>query len=171
MSSYTEAIDTLYEDHLFDFRSFEAFTLLSLTLLPQRWNAIRKIHLKWHFGYELWCGQGSERRKHGSAWNKVWQTMSRMKGLRDIQVDLDAYLETETLSPMVEADVLAPLMAVTTAPNFVIKASWPLGPEPSAPMTKTPYRLLRPANAKEAVQDRPQRAEAYIYDPYPPGST
>ncbi len=74
--------------------------------------------------------------------------MSLMQGLREIDVDLDAYLMGETLTPSDEAEVFEPLMAVTVAPQFVVKVSWRPSLKTSASM---PFRFDRPANRDEAI--------------------
>lgn len=80
--------------------------------------------------------------------------MALMQGLREIDIDLDAYLEGETLTPAAEMEVFEPLMAVTAAPHFVVRPSWPAGLEQSASM---PFTLDRPANSHEAVSRMQRR--------------
>lgn len=148
--SYSELVNTLYSHHLFDFRSFDAYLALAPTLPSQRWNAIQKVHLTWHFGYDLWPEVGDELpRKESSTWNSVWKEMASMRGLREIDVDLSAYLTGNTLAASDEAEIYGPLMAVTVAPLFVVRVSWLPGLEP--PSSSIPFRLVHPARNVEAV--------------------
>ncbi|KAL2059364.1 hypothetical protein ABVK25_000657 [Lepraria finkii] len=142
--AHLEATPTLYTLSTFDFRSFDAFIILSLIALPQTWNSIRKLHLKWHFGYRLWCGHEDQRLKDDPVWMKVWEIMAKMTGLTDIQVDLDAYLEDGVLSAGIEAEVFKPLLGVRQAGRFDVRVTWPgrTGRE-GHEVREEPFRLMR----------------------------
>lgn len=74
--------------------------------------------------------------------------MALMQGLREIDVDLYAYLTGNTLAPSVESEIFEPLMAVTMAPLFVVRVSWLPGLKPPASI---PFRLIHPARNVEAI--------------------
>ncbi len=82
--------------------------------------------------------------------------MSLMQGLREIDVDLDAYLIGDTLTPADEAEIFEPLMAVTVASEFVVKVSWTPRLEPSPLM---PFRLDRPSSSGEAIARMQRRVD------------
>ena len=46
---YAEAIDVLYSHNNFSMLHLESVLYLSYTTLPQRFNAIRSLHLSWSF--------------------------------------------------------------------------------------------------------------------------
>lgn len=74
--------------------------------------------------------------------------MSLMQGLREIDIDLDAYLDSDTLRPEDEAEIYEPMMAVTVAPTFLVNVAW----DPSVKSSDTrPFRLQRPPKRKEAI--------------------
>lgn len=74
--------------------------------------------------------------------------MSLMQGLREIDVDLDAYLDSDTLSPADEAEIYEPMMAVTVAPLFLVNVAW----DPTVKSSDArPFRLQRPPKRKEAI--------------------
>lgn len=78
---------------------------------------------------------------------KVWEIMAKMKGLTDIQVDLDAYLEDGVLSAGIEAEVFKPLLGVRQAGRFDVRVTWPgrTGREGHEvrEVREEPFRLLR----------------------------
>ena len=67
-----------------------------------------------------------------------------MKGLRDIQVDLDAYLEDGVLSAEVEEEVFRPLLEVRQAGRFDVRVTWPVvGRRDREVGRGEPFRLVR----------------------------
>ena len=73
--------------------------------------------------------------------------MARMRGLCEVQVDLDAYLESETLSPQIEAEVFEPMLAVTKASHFVVHVSWP---SDTNHLFDIPFRIIRPSRCTQS---------------------
>ena len=75
---------------------------------------------------------------------KVWEIMARMRGLTDIQVDLDAYLEDGILSAGIEAEVFKPLLEVRQAGRFDVRVTWSgrTGRDGDE-VREEPFRLMR----------------------------
>lgn len=67
-----------------------------------------------------------------------------MGNLREVHVDLDAYVDTVTLSPEIEAEVLKPLMRIIKVPSFVVRVSWPEDPRLSL-LEEPSFRLIHSA--------------------------
>lgn len=126
-----EANPALYATTVFDFRSFPAYVLAFTLLPPRTFSSICSIHLKYHFGYRLWCGHPDsfdQRRKEDPVWNQVWGIMKEMEGLKSVVVDLDAYLGDGRLERTVEKEVLGALGAVRIRGDgdnrFVVRVTW-----------------------------------------------
>ncbi|KAK3178546.1 hypothetical protein OEA41_000683 [Lepraria neglecta] len=143
---YSEAIDLLYESNRFSFISSDILIHLSLTILPQRFNVIRKVHLTW----QLWpaflgC------RFDLAEWDKACDVMASMRGLRFLQIDLDAGgLENmgNTINAERERGLLEPLMAVTMVKDFCVTLWWvPFRDQEESLMEGTPFRLIRRGDA------------------------
>jgi hypothetical protein len=104
----------------------------------------------------LWDGNCEPHQIHGPEWLKVWEILACMRQLRDIHIDLDAYVDKVTLSPEVEAEVFTPLMRMTQVPNFVVRVSWPEDPRPSL-LGETPFRLIHAADGDGLKSSRQER--------------
>ena len=122
---------------------------LSATLPPQRWSSIQKMHLQYHFGYGLWYTRREPcNRIIDPLWQKTWKTLSSSSpGLRQIQLDLDAYLATESMDPEFEAEVFEPLKTVTVASTFIVRVSWV--PNPQTLELDLPFQLLGSLGRKD----------------------
>ena len=119
------------------------------------------MHLQWHFGHTLWAFQEKPgRRIYDPGWVKVWNILSYMQNLREVYVDLDAYLEEEadTLTALIEAEVFEPLMRVRAASRFVVKITWP--PNQVSSTLEVPFVVDRPASRGDMVTAAQYRLEA-----------
>lgn len=67
--------------------------------------------------------------------------MSRMEGLQEIVVELDAYLEHRCMSPLLEADIFVPMVMVKTPQTFQVRLLWP-GPETTI-LQDVPFTIER----------------------------
>ena len=134
----------LYGYYLFDFRSFDALNAYSDPLLPQRWDMIRKVRLKYHFGYHFWTVDPSsiDPPKFDPSWHNIWENLSRSPGLHDLQVDLHANLKHYFMPPLTEAEVFKTLMTMKVASKFIVKVSW-LGHPDSSAALDAPFHLER----------------------------
>ena len=72
-----------------------------------------------------------------------------MEGLTIIDVDLDAYLEYPSMTPIAEAEIFIPLLVVRRATDFVVKLTWP-GPGNTI-LPNAPFRLERQTRRKAFV--------------------
>ena len=143
-----EAIDLLYDYYSFDFRSFEALNAYSDPLFPRRWNTLRKVHLRYHFGYHLWTVDPPVHGpKFDQNWHNMWEILSQSQGLQELLVDLHAYLEAFFMPPVTEAKVFKPLMAMKVASKFRVKVSW-LGHPDSSAALDAPFHLERRAESE-----------------------
>ena len=89
---------------------------------------------------------------------KVWEIMARMRGLTDIQVDLDAYLEDGVLSAGIEAEVFKPLLAVRQAGRFDVRVTWPgRAGRDGDEVREEPFRLMRITNEADRNVVKPTR--------------
>lgn len=119
---YSEAIDLIYESNRFSFISSDALIHLSLKILPQRLNVIRKLHLTW----QLWPAFLGYRFDLVE-WDKAYDAMASMHGLRFLRIDLDAGgLENmgNTINAERERGLSEPLMAVTVVNGFCATLWW-----------------------------------------------
>ena len=57
-------------------------------------------------------------------WKMVWKIIAGMTELRDLRVDLVMLRDSPALSAEQEAQLLAPLMAVRQAKEFVVNLRW-----------------------------------------------
>ncbi len=126
-----EANPVLYTATTFDFRSFPAYLLASTLLPAHTFSSICSIHLKYHFGYRLWCGHPDnyyQRPREDPVWNQAWEIMKGMEELRSVVVDLDAYLEDGRVGRKLEREVLGGLGAVRFRGGgeggFVVRVTW-----------------------------------------------
>jgi hypothetical protein len=51
MNRYSEAIEILYKENIFEFDSLNDVLKLSLTLIPERMHLIKKVQWKWVFNF------------------------------------------------------------------------------------------------------------------------
>lgn len=89
---YTEAIDILYSQNSFSMLHLESIICLSSTVLPQRMNAIRSLEFGWlfyspHPPYTRPSEIKFPPHDEGT-WERVWDTLADMQGLRKLRVDL-----------------------------------------------------------------------------------
>ena len=84
--------------------------------------------------------------------------MSHMDGLRIIDVDLDAYLEYPSMTPIAEAEIFIPLLAIRKATDFVVKVTWP-GPGYTI-LPNAPFRLERTARRTQFILKVPEDGTA-----------
>ena len=143
---YSEAIDLLYESNRFSFISSDTLIHLSLTILPQRLNVIRKLCLTW----QLWPAFLGYRFDLAE-WDKACDVMASMRGLRFLQIDLDAG-GLENMGNMINAErerrLLEPLMAVTMVKDFCVTLWWvPFRDQEESLMEGAPFRLIRRGDA------------------------
>ena len=90
-----------------------------------------------------------EGRTYAPSWVAVWNILSAMPALRELHVDLGAYLETKALSPEIEAEILHPLTAVRVTSKYIVKVPWTLTKEHDA--LNSPFRVERPVDKENTA--------------------
>ena len=126
---YSEAIDILYQHTTFAFRNFKNQDTLwhfSRTILPQRLNSIRKMHLTWFLDYKHFLGCNPL-----THWTQTCDILARMTGLQNLQISLDTVgLVLEDIDAERERNVLMPLKTITKTNIFSVRLWWhPFEPE------------------------------------------
>ncbi len=156
-SSNIEANPVLYTATTFDFRSFEAYLLASTLLPPHTFSSICSIHLKYHFGYRLLWEDPDNYRKRSlrdPVWNQVWEIIKGMEELKNVIVDLDAYLEYGRVGRELERDLFERLGAVRLRGGgergFVVRVTWDGDGEegPEEGLGTGTFRLVRGKEAE-----------------------
>ncbi|KAK0514043.1 hypothetical protein JMJ35_003765 [Cladonia borealis] len=147
-----EANPVLYSATIFDFRSFQTYLLASTLLPPHTFSSISSIHLKYHFGYRLWWEDPDnyvKRPWRDPVWNQVWDIIKGMEELRNVIVDIDAYLEYGKLSWETERDLFERLGTVKLRSGgergFVVRVNWDGdgGEGPDEGLGRGTFRLVR----------------------------
>ncbi|KAI9844220.1 MAG: hypothetical protein M1837_005726 [Sclerophora amabilis] len=139
---YTEAINILYSENVFDFKHLYTIFDLSSTIPSHRFNSIRSIQLAWHF--EVPIASRDVPQPHDPAtWKKAWQLLASMKGLRLLRVDLRGSFHWHMQPRM---DVLMPLCEVKQTEAFEVNV--PFDPEDideiASAMENAPFVLKGP---------------------------
>ncbi|KAI2467338.1 hypothetical protein F4781DRAFT_402525 [Annulohypoxylon bovei var. microspora] len=127
---YSEAIHFLYSNNSFDTIFPEFIAYLPGLVLPQRFSAIRSVHLQWTFDLppQLPPYGRSGPRHDDMMWVKVWSTLTQMKGLTELRVEIRIPEGSEWALPLwaeKEVDVLRPLREVEVAGNFELILPFP----------------------------------------------
>ena len=141
---YTECIDILYSQTIFDISRPESLISFSATLLPQRFDSISSLQLTWSF----FCNKSSDPerpllRGDNSLWKACWQIIATMKELKNIRVWLAMYPANE-MSPHHETNLLMPLAQIGAKRLFEVRVSWSLeGDSDKVEAATTHYRLVR----------------------------
>ncbi len=141
---YTEAIGTLYAENIFDINHVSTVIYLSRSILPQRMNTIRSLQLDWYVKHPMYLDPVRDRGPpfytvlpphDAGTWEKVWQIIARMEGLRELSVSVRG--RGMMLWGAFE-QLLQPLMAVKQVTRFevVIPMEWE-----SPYMAGAPFRL------------------------------
>ncbi|KAI9845111.1 MAG: hypothetical protein M1838_001900 [Thelocarpon superellum] len=112
---YAEAIDLLYASNQFELGNPDCLERLPRLLLPQRMHAIRRLRFTWHLSEPPFCG-GS--RYKDTVWTIIWQVLASMKGLRELQVELQIACVWRMHWLTQERKLLEPVKAVTTPDVF-----------------------------------------------------
>lgn len=134
---YAEAIDILYRSLTFAMANLTTMILFSLTVLPQRLNAVRRLQLT----YTLRNSRHWREILDFSEWRKACGILSRMSALEELGVDInDAFSGRVPLSPIEE--ILGPLTALTAIKDYVVRTNWPLSDNRTFLGEGMPFRLI-----------------------------
>jgi len=133
---YSESIPILYSHNIFDFDQRESLYSLSITILPERFNMIRRIQL-----HHLTNPADLDLPEVWTLWLQIWGIIASMQGLRELRISF-AIRGFGRLADMredgLQEKVMAPLRAVTIPKVFEVQVPW----YPSE-MENAPFRLRR----------------------------
>ena len=89
----------------------------------------------------LWDVNCNASQIHSPEWLEAWDLLTRMHQLKEIRIDLDAYISNISLRPETELEVFKPLMNLTRGLIFVVTTSWPEDSRASL-LRQAPFRLI-----------------------------
>lgn len=135
---YAEAIDTLYRSQTFEMASLERMILFSLTILPQRLNTVRWLHLTYNLRR---CVHWDDVLDF-SEWRKGCGILLRMRALEQLRVDINDSLPFGFPPSPVE-EILGPLTALTTIKEYEVRTNMPLPDDRTFLNKGMPFRLIR----------------------------
>ena len=147
-----EANSVLYNSTIFDFRSFQTYLVASTLFPPHTFSSISSIHLKYHFGYKLWWRDPDRYLKPPLTeplWHQVWDIIKRMEELKNVIVDIDAYLEDWRLDWQTERDLFEDIGKVKLrsggVSGLVVRVNWDVegGEGPDEALGRGTFRLVR----------------------------
>jgi hypothetical protein len=127
---YSEAIPILYSTNTFSFIDLDCLRYLSATILPSRFQAIKKLEIEWYLTWPLYDDfaqrmlfSTSLYPPHDEAtWEEIWRIIAGMAGLQKLRVELnyfDGFRDDEC-----ENKMLAPLRQVKGVRDFVVNLGW-----------------------------------------------
>jgi len=127
---YSEAVPILYSTNTFSFIDLDCFRYLSATILPSRFQAIKKLEIEWYLTWPIYDDfaqrmliSTSLYPPHDEAtWEEIWRIIAGMSGLQKLRVELnyfDGFRDDEC-----ENKMLAPLRQVKGVKDFVVNLGW-----------------------------------------------
>ncbi|KAL2859848.1 uncharacterized protein BJX67DRAFT_386571 [Aspergillus lucknowensis] len=121
LRSYSEAIDILYQETIFNIRSQFTIHSLHATTLPHRFASIRSLHFEKilipGLEYDAFTLRGIR------GWAKACDAIRMIRDLRSLRVSFSRTVFEPDESSV--ATYLQPLMAFKT-PDFVVHFNWPV---------------------------------------------
>lgn len=150
---YSEGIDVLYAVNQFEFNSIQNYSWFSVTIPPQRLDAIRNLYISYMFEgiyNKPYSGETREPHPPGADWTRTCDIMARMKGLQVLGLYL--YLSgNEVMSLEQETIVLAPLTSVKLPKLFFVDVSWVVD-ETDIGLVDRPFCLSRAVEYSQSVR-------------------
>lgn len=155
---YTEGVGLLYSGHTFSFAETRYLSVFATTILRQRLNMIRKLHLERPLPFRRISTRTEESdcsREEAEQWRSCCKIVNGMEGLQDLCIDVFNLEKRELQTPEMERDALQPLMMIRAVKVYVVRVSWNgLGFDDET----APFRILRPGNERwggmGATEDR-----------------
>ena len=83
MLSYSEAINILYSNNVFNFDSLESFVSFSCEILPQRLDSVRRIQLDFRFNFSVLYTECTPR-TNWQRWERTWRIIASMVALQEV---------------------------------------------------------------------------------------
>ncbi|KAH8671918.1 hypothetical protein BGZ60DRAFT_430356 [Tricladium varicosporioides] len=123
---YREAIDVLYSRHQFYFRHLLNFIDFARTVLPQRLNSIRSVHLVFpltdakiqdHFDHQMSRTTGDPQTTE----ERVFKILSGMENLTELEVQFEG---TVGRKPGRKVELMLPLAVVRQTERFNVSVWW-----------------------------------------------
>lgn len=140
---YSESIGILYSDNILNFRQTRTITDFKATILPQRFEEIRSLHLGcpleafWDvdIGTQLRALCASPVWYPGDVcfyWIPAWEAIKSMKGLKNLRVSLWQFARPHEPDSLPTIDKLVELfksVVGVVVPNFHVEFYWPVNIE------------------------------------------
>ena len=142
---YTEAIDILYSQNIYDINGPESLVSFSRILLPHRLNAIRSLQMTWaffHAGQTVFDEEKILLQGDEALWTACWAIVSSMKGLNDLRIWLSMSPAAATTRKPEHA-LLIPLARIGPKKRFDVRVSWNLFQHEKRVQEDYPFRLIR----------------------------
>ncbi len=152
---YSEALDIVYSDNIFNTRHLEATISLSLTIPPQRLRSICTLNMSWPLAspYPFYTEANIAHNyppHDEKTWERAWAVLARMTGLKKLDVCLKAYWAVP-LTVEAERRMLKPAWNVESPRTWNLCVSWP---DTGLDINDAPFRIER------NFYDRPPRFDA-----------
>ena len=137
LNSYIEAVDLLYSEITFSFQKGRSLTTFLPTILPCRFNTIRRLSFNWTFyfwdGHLYWPPFENSPRDGSDekfAWLDLCQRISKMPHLRYLRCGLavrEVYWNTNCrdFDAEKESQCLWALALITQPKCFTVVLTWP----------------------------------------------
>ena len=113
--TYSEAIDLLYQLPVFEFKDPSTLLAFRPTVLPQRLNAIKAVHLAWEVKADALLLKPGMRR-----WRQCCEILSKMYGLRQLTV----VLQGRVASSDTVRGYMQHLRLIRHVDEFVVGLAW-----------------------------------------------
>jgi hypothetical protein len=143
---YSEAIQVLYSQNIFSFRSIQTIFQFTNSILTSRLDQVRAIEVDWDPRLFRSRSPPADR----ETWNSVWRLLADLPALRKLTVRLHAggVLEHPSCDLNEALPICEPICWVTQVDEFIVEAP-PLGGHPNAPFKRfdelldsAPFRLV-----------------------------
>ena len=143
--TYTEAVDILYSQNIYDVNGPESLVSLSSILLPHRLDAIRSLQMTWaffHAGQTVYDEDRLLLQGDEALWTACWAIVNSMKGLNDLRIWLSMSPAAATTRKP-ERALLMPLAQIGPKKRFEVRVSWTLLQHEKPVQEDYPFRLIR----------------------------
>lgn len=114
---YSEAINILYSNNVFNFDSLESFVSFSCEILPQRLDNVRRIQLDFRFNLSVLYTECTPR-TNWPRWERTWRIIASMVALQEVRMRFSWPEMTKFARE--ELRVLEPLQLVTGLKLFEV---------------------------------------------------
>jgi hypothetical protein len=126
-SRYAEVIKVLYTLSRFHFNSMETFDMLPKTILPQRFHSICSLSFTltlWHMMFHEDYRDSRVPPHDEQTWNRTWDLVRSMQGLRDCHVVLHMLLCPHETSAEQDMQLLGPIRRIGSHVRVTVIMHW-----------------------------------------------